>query len=216
MIEGFEREPLIREPWNPPYYSDSLRRGRADQGDGPVRVGSVDQRPRADEPDAAEGRRARTHQVRDHDPPDVTTSSAPRDGRVRQGLQRGLVSQLGLRPILEGRPRPVHDRHATGLLARLVHDRRGRRQDGRDGDHDPRHPPGLQEDERPVAAARLALLPDARAGSSTDSGSASSACCPSTSTPASRPPCTSSTSRPPSTAARRPARRASSSRSTRR
>jgi GNAT superfamily N-acetyltransferase len=25
MIEGFEREPLIREPWNPPYYSERLQ-----------------------------------------------------------------------------------------------------------------------------------------------------------------------------------------------
>ncbi len=44
MIEGFEREPLIREPWNPRLLPGPLRGGAgADQGDGPVRLGPVDQ-----------------------------------------------------------------------------------------------------------------------------------------------------------------------------
>ena len=59
LIEGFEREPLIREPWNPPYYRRRCEEAGPDQGDGPVRLGPEHHRPRADEPDPAPGRRAR-------------------------------------------------------------------------------------------------------------------------------------------------------------
>src|SRR5581483_9227471 len=130
----------------------ALRGGGTVQGDGPLQLVPRDLRPRAAAPDPAEGGRARPYQARDHDPQDVAPAPAPRDGRVRQGLQRGLVAQLGLRAVLQGGPRRLHDRHAAGLRPRLVHDRRAGRADGCDGHLDPRYPPGLQEDAGPPAA----------------------------------------------------------------
>ena len=38
LFEGFELEPLIRQPWHPPYYQQRCEAGRADQGDGPVQL----------------------------------------------------------------------------------------------------------------------------------------------------------------------------------
>ena len=29
VIEGFEREPMIRQPWHPPYYQRAVRAARA-------------------------------------------------------------------------------------------------------------------------------------------------------------------------------------------
>ena len=47
LIEGFEREPMIKQPWHPPYYASALRGGGPREGDGPVDVGARDLRPRA-------------------------------------------------------------------------------------------------------------------------------------------------------------------------
>ena len=40
LIEGFELEPMIRQPWHPPYYQRAVRGGRPREGRGHVHVGS--------------------------------------------------------------------------------------------------------------------------------------------------------------------------------
>ena len=42
LIEGFEREPLIREPWNPPYYQQRCEEAGLTKAMDLLRLGSVD------------------------------------------------------------------------------------------------------------------------------------------------------------------------------
>ena len=41
LIEGFEREPFIRQPWHPPYYPARCEEAGPGQGDRPVHVGAA-------------------------------------------------------------------------------------------------------------------------------------------------------------------------------
>ena len=41
LIEGFERRPMILEPWHPPYYRELLEALGLRQDDGPADVGAA-------------------------------------------------------------------------------------------------------------------------------------------------------------------------------
>ena len=117
LFEGFELEPLIRQPWHPPYYQQRCEQAgltkamdlfsyaldignRAEDAAGDPRV-----------------RRAGADQPRDPDPQDDPAPPPLRSRRVRQGLQRRLVAQLGFRPAT---PRRISTRSA--LNYQLVFD----------------------------------------------------------------------------------------------
>jgi hypothetical protein len=38
LVEGFEREPMIKQPWHPPYYAARCEEAGTDQGDRPADV----------------------------------------------------------------------------------------------------------------------------------------------------------------------------------
>ena len=44
LIEGYERPPMILEPWHPPYYQRADRGAGLEQGDGPADVGAAARR----------------------------------------------------------------------------------------------------------------------------------------------------------------------------
>ncbi len=79
--------------------------------------------------------------------------------RFAEVYNSAWARQLGLRAVLEGGPRLLHRRAAARLRQAVVHGRRARRRDRRDGDHGPRHQPGPAEDERADPAVRLVALP---------------------------------------------------------
>ena len=58
LIEGFEREPWIKQPWHPPYYQARLEAGRPGQGDGPAHVGARARRSRQHATDHVQAGRA--------------------------------------------------------------------------------------------------------------------------------------------------------------
>ena len=45
LIEGYERRPMILEPWHPPYYRELIEAAGLRQGDGPADVGAAVRRP---------------------------------------------------------------------------------------------------------------------------------------------------------------------------
>ena len=163
LIEGFEREPMIKQPWHPPYYQRLLRGGRAGQGDGPASCGS------SRSPTATKILPIIFKLAEQVEPRHGITilrkmsrrSLRKRHGPLRRGLQRGLERELGLR-----RPTRKKDLDAYAQEMQLVFDRNwfmvAETRRGRDGggrDHGARHQPGAREDERPAAAARLVALP---------------------------------------------------------
>ena len=99
LTEGFALEPLIRQPWHPPYYQQQCEAAgltkAMDLFSWGLDIGDRDDAA-ADHPRA---RRAGAHQARDHDPQDDPPQPASRPRRVRGGLQRRLVAELGLRPL---------------------------------------------------------------------------------------------------------------------
>ena len=201
LIEGFELDPVIRQPWHPPYYQKRV------ESAGLVKAMDlyswwldVADRDKVLPilPQVAE--RARTTYgitIREDDPAAV----ARRYGRVREGLQRGVVDPTGgSSPYFERGPRRSRLHLSAGLRPGLVHGRRDRRGDGRRRDHGARRQPGAEADAGAAAAVRLVALPAPPTGSSTGCASGSSVCCPSTSTRERRRSCTwSTTTWPPST-----------------
>ena len=176
LVEGFDREPMIKQPWHPPYYQRALRGGRASRRQVDLLMWELDISDREKLLpvlfELAEQARAR---ARRHDPQDVAALAAQGHGPLRRGLQRGLGAQLGLRALLR---RPTSTSYAQEL--QLVFDapwfmvaETGRR-DRRDRDHRPRRQPGAQADERAPAALRLVDVPAQEARSSTAAASASS------------------------------------------
>ena len=95
MVEGFEREPMIKQPWHPPYYQPLLRGGRAREGDGPVHVRARDLRPPTDPADRLQARRAGRAAPRHHAPQDDAALAAQRHGPLRRGLQRRPGARTG-------------------------------------------------------------------------------------------------------------------------
>ena len=214
MIEGFEREPLIREPWNPPYYQRRCEEaGLAKAMDLYGWDLSITDRESMNPilPKIAE---------RAHDKYGITIRKMSRRHLRREMDEFAEVYNAAWSHNWGFVPYSKTDLDAYAIDMQLVFSRdwfmiaEADGQDGRDGDHDPRHPPGLQEDERPAAAARLAVLPDAGTDHRPPAGRLSRR---DARVPAHRRrgrAVSSSTSTPPSTAARSTARRASSSRST--
>ena len=160
MIEGFEREPMIKQPWHPPYYQQRCEEAGLTKAMD-LLMWELDISDREHMlPIIFTARRADRGAPRRGPAQDVTALAAARHGPLRRGLQRGLERELGLLPLLEGGPRPLRPGDAARLRPALVHGRRdegGR--DGRRGDHRPRPQPGAQEDERAAVAARLVALP---------------------------------------------------------
>ena len=50
LVEGYDREPMIKQPWHPPYYAARCEEAGSREGDGPVDVGARHLRPREDPP----------------------------------------------------------------------------------------------------------------------------------------------------------------------
>ncbi len=145
LIEGFERRPMLRQPWQPPYYQRAAARRPASRRRGPVHVDARHLRARQGDADHLGARRAARAQARDHDPQDDPARAAPRPRRLRRDLQRGLVAQLGLRALREGRPRRLRPGAPPRVRPRLVHGGRERRwRDRRRGDHRPRRQRGAR------------------------------------------------------------------------
>ena len=160
LIEGYEREPFIRQPWHPPYYRARCEEAGLEK--------AVDlfmyELEIADRSKilpivfklAAEVESRHGIRIRQDDP----ALAAARPGPLRRGLQRGLERQLGLRALLQARPRLLRPGDATRVRPQLVHGRRDRRRrDGGGRDHRAGRQPGAQEDERAAAAARVVALP---------------------------------------------------------
>ena len=85
----------------------AVRGGGARQGRGRVHVAAPHQRARQRDADHLGPGRAARAEARHPDPQDEPPPPAARPRRVRGDLQRGVVAQLGLRAVLEGRPRRV-------------------------------------------------------------------------------------------------------------
>ena len=161
LIEGHDRAPMIKQPWQPPYYQrlcEAAGLQKAvdllmweldieDRASGRARHGGAGRAP---------GGRSRSAH-----PADVAPAPAARAGSLRRDLQRGMEGQLGLRPLLEARPRPLRPGAAAGVRPQLVHDRRedGHRRERGRGDHGAGHQPGAEEDGWPIAALRVVALP---------------------------------------------------------
>ena len=127
MIEGFEREPMIKQPWHPPYYAARCEEaGLTKAIDLLMWELHISDRSKILPGDLQAGGGGRAA-ARDPDPQDVAARATEGPRPLRRGLQRGVERELGLRPVLEGRPRPVRVRDAAGLRPPLVHGRRDRR-----------------------------------------------------------------------------------------
>ena len=215
LIEGFEREPMIKQPWHPPYYQRRCEAAGLSEGDGPADVGALHRRPREGAPDPAGDRRAVPDQARDPHPQDDPPAPAPRPRRVR----RRSTTRPGRATGASSRTRK-EDLDAYALDLQLVYDRDWFMVAENDTEvvaiaiTVPDMNQVLKKMRGRAAAARLVALPQPRARSSTASGSASSACCPSTSTPESPPRSTSSTSTSPAAPTGQAGRWAGSSRPT--
>ena len=99
LIKGFELEPMVRHPWQPPLLPAPDRGRRAREGDGPLQLVAGRLRPRPARSAAAAHRPARPRQARRddpaHDPPHAcarTSTSSPRSttppGRPTGGSPR--------------------------------------------------------------------------------------------------------------------------------
>ena len=100
LIEGFERPPMILQPWHPPALPGADRGRGLRQGDGPADVGAAVRKPqggRALRPGDPRGRGGGAARGGDHDPQHA--QARPRAGGppLHGGLQRGVGRQLGLR-----------------------------------------------------------------------------------------------------------------------
>ena len=130
LIEGYERPPMVRQPWHPPYYRELCEGAGPREGGGPLHVGA----PHLRQGERAAGdlgaRRQARARARHPAAADEPAHAAARPRRVRRDLQRGLVAQLGLRALLEGGPRRLRPGAPPGVRPRLVHDRRDRRRRG--------------------------------------------------------------------------------------
>ena len=115
MIEGFDRVPMIKQPWHPPYYRQRSRGGRPAQGDGPAHVGAADLRPREDPARHLQARRRGRAAARHPPAQDDAPLAAQGHGPLRRRLQLGLERELGLLALLQEGPRRLH----AGAAARL-------------------------------------------------------------------------------------------------
>ena len=176
LIEGYERPPMVRQPWQPPYYRELLEGAGLEKAvDLFMWELHISGREKVLPGDLGARRQARAR-ARHPPAPDAAADPAARPRRVRRDLQRGVVAQLGLRALLEGGSRRLRPGAASGVRPRLVHGRRDRRRRGRGrGDHDSGHQPGAEADERQAPPARLVALPRGAGASSTAAGSDSSA-----------------------------------------
>ena len=176
LIEGYDRAPMVRQPWHPPYYRELCEGAGLEKAvdlfmwelhiSGKENVLPVIWE-LAEKLEPEHGITAA---------PDAPADAAPRPRRVRRDLQRGLVAQLGLRALLEGGPRRLRPGAPHRLRSRLVHDRRDRRGRGRGrGDHDPGHQPGAEADERAACCRSAGCITCGGGGSSTAAAWASSA-----------------------------------------
>ena len=121
VIEGHDREPMIRQPWHPPYYQRTLRGRGPGEGGRPPDVGARDRRPAVRAPRDLHDGRARARALRAdaaaHDPP----VAAQRPGPLRRGLQRRLGDNWGFVPYSK------EDLDAYALDLQLVFDPSGSR-----------------------------------------------------------------------------------------
>ena len=197
LIEGFEREPMIKQPWHPPYYQ------RLCEGAGLEKAIDLFMW------ELHVSTSARTCTPRSSSwPRSSSPSTASRSGKMsRRHLRRDLdlfgetwndawKDNWGFVPY----SKEDLDHYAQELQLvfdqQLVHGGRERRgRGGRRGHHRAGHQPGAEADERAAPAVRLVALPAPAARSWTACGWASSASRRSTSTPAWRRACSPSTSR---------------------
>ena len=168
LIEGFDREPLIREPWNPPYYQ-----ARCEAGPGLIKAMdlfgwdlSINDRERMNPilPKVAE---------RAHTKHGITIRHMSRRHLRRDMDEFAKVYNAAWSHNWGFVPYSKADLDAYTIDMQLVFSRDWfmiAEQEGKTvamAITDPRHPPGLQEDAGPAAAAGLVVLPHARDGSST-------------------------------------------------
>ena len=104
------------------------------------------------------GRRSRVRARRDRSP-DAKERPGGRDRPVHGGLQRGVGTELGLRPDHRGGGALPGQEPEADPGRELGDDRRARGRGGRRGADPAGHQPGAGEDERPPAAVRLVALP---------------------------------------------------------
>ena len=198
LIEGFERRPMILEPWHPPYYQRADRGGGLREGDGPADVGAAVRQT---------SRRASASTPRSTPPPRRRCED---EGIVIRNMRkREMAAEVrrftdvyneawgdnwGFVPITDAEV----EFQAKNLKQVLDEDwaymaregRRGRRR----GAHAARHQPGDGEAERAPAALRLGQVPARQAQDRPVPRRSRSASSTSTATPASPPASTSSTS----------------------
>ena len=167
LIEGFEREPMIRQAWHPPYYQRLCEEAGLEKAvdmfmwelhiTGRDKVMPIIWE-LAEKLEPKHGIRIRKMSRLQ---PARATSTPSRRSTTRRGrATAGFV------------PYSKEDLDAYAQELQLVFDRDwfmiaedARREDRGHGDHGPGHQPGAEEDERAAAAARLVALPAPAAGS---------------------------------------------------
>ena len=101
LIEGYERRPMILEPWHPPYYRELLEAEGFGEDDGramwelqfgDLKEGKASTRRSTPPP------RRRCGERRDRDPQHAQARNGGRGAALHGRLQRGLGRQLGLCP----------------------------------------------------------------------------------------------------------------------
>ena len=156
LIDGFELEPMIKQPWHPPYYRQRLEAAGLTKAKDilhwELHLSDRDERMKEVLPRLAKRARDK-HRVT------IRRMSRRRLRRkldeFADRLQRGLVAQLGVCALLEGGPRRAGAHPPDRLRPQLVHDRRTGRPHCGNGDHHSRHQPGAQAHARSPPAARV-------------------------------------------------------------
>ena len=126
LIEGFERPPMVEQPWQPPYYQRAVRGGRAPEGHGPADVGAATSTTartvRARHGGA--GREARARARRTH-PEDVAAGACGASSTLFGEIyNEAWTDNWGFVPYSKRGPRPLRPGAPAGLRPQLVHDRR--------------------------------------------------------------------------------------------
>ena len=116
LIEGFEREPMIKQPWHPPYYQQRIEEAGLEKAiDLYMWALDISDREKILPVIFELAEQARSKHGVHAAPPAPPRPVQEHQGRLRRGLQHCLEAQLGLRAVLRRRPQALR----RGAAARL-------------------------------------------------------------------------------------------------
>ena len=113
LIEGFELRPMIRQPWHPPYYQRLMEEAGMTKAMDLLMWNLEVDRARQGAAGDLGARREGAERARHPRAPDAPPPAAQRHGRLRRGLQLGVVEELGLRAVLQEGPRRATPRSCS-------------------------------------------------------------------------------------------------------